>query len=97
MKKMCLLELSKLIHKFHNHTLPQSYNSFFQRITETHSHFTGSSASQNHFISRVGCFWLKKSSITYQGAVAWSSMPQGFKSFSYGIFSEIYKSFLCLS
>jgi len=33
------LVLSKLKHKFHNNTLPQSCNSFFQKITETHSHF----------------------------------------------------------
>ena len=32
---------------FHNNTLPQSYNSFFQKITETHCHFTRSAANQN--------------------------------------------------
>jgi len=31
-KDIYQLELSKLMYKFHNNTLPQSYNSFFQKL-----------------------------------------------------------------
>jgi len=31
MKDICQLELSELMHKFHNNTLPHSYNSFFKK------------------------------------------------------------------
>ena len=49
MKDIYQLELSKLMHKFHNNTLPQSYNSFFKKITDTcNSCFTRSAASQNY-------------------------------------------------
>jgi len=73
--------------KFHNNTLLQSYNSFFQKVTETHSHFTRSATSQNYFIPRGGSS-LDERNMQYQGAVAWSSIPQEFKSFSYGRFSK---------
>jgi len=42
------------MYKFHNNTLPQSYNSFFQKIIETHCHFTRSAVNQNYFVPRVG-------------------------------------------
>jgi len=44
---MYQLELSKLMYNFHKNTLPQSYNSFIQKITETHYHFTRSAANQH--------------------------------------------------
>jgi len=72
------LELSKLMYTFHNNTLPQSNNSFFQKITETHCHFTRSAANQNYFVPRVGSS-LGKRNLTYQGAVTWSSIPQELK------------------
>jgi len=87
------LELSKLMNKFHNNTLPQSYNGFFQKITETHCHITRSAANQNYFVPRVGSS-LGKRNLTYQGTVAWSSIPQEFKIFSCGRFSKNYKKFL---
>ena len=80
------------MYKFHRNTLPQSYNSFFQKIAETHCHFTRSAANQNYFVPRVGSS-LEKRNLTYQGAVTWSSMPQEFKNFSYGRFSKNYKKF----
>jgi len=92
-KDIYQLELSKLMYKFHNNTLPQSYNSFFQKITETHCHFTRSVANQNYFVPRVGSS-LGKRNLTYQGAVAWSSIPQEFKNFSCGRFAKTYKKFL---
>ena len=78
---------------FHNNTLPQSYNSFFQKITETHCHFTRSAANQNYFVPRVGSS-LGKRNVTFEGAVAWSSIPQELKYFSYGRFSKNNKKFL---
>jgi len=81
------------MHKFHNNTLPQSYNSFFQKITETHPHFTRPAASPNCFIPRLGSS-LGKRNLAYQGAVAWSSTPQEFKCFSTGRLSKSYKMFL---
>ena len=81
------------MYKFHNNTLPQSYNNFFQKITETHCHFTRSAANQNYFIPRVETS-LGKRNLTCQGAVAWSSIPQELKNFSYGKFSRNYEKFL---
>jgi len=60
------------MYKFHHDTLPQSYNSFFQKITEIHRHFTTSAVNQNYFVPRVGSS-LGKRNLTYQGAVAWTS------------------------
>ena len=48
---------------------------------------------QNYFVPRVGSS-LGKRNLTYQGAVAWSSIPQELKNFSYGRFSKNYKKFL---
>jgi len=76
-KDIYQLELSKLMYKFRNNNLSQSYNSFFQKITETHCHFTRSAAKKNYFVPRVGSS-LGKRNLTYQGAVAWSSIPQEF-------------------
>jgi len=81
------------MYKFHNNTLPQSYNSFSQKITETHCHFTRSAANQYYFVPRVESS-LGKRNLTYQGAVAWTSIPQEFKNFSYGRFPKNYKKFL---
>ena len=72
MKDIYQLEISKLMHKFHNSVLPQSYNSFFQKMSESHTHFTRSAARQTYFIPRVGSS-LGKRNLAYQGAVAWSS------------------------
>ena len=47
-------------------------------------------AKQNYFVLRVGSS-LGKRNLTYQQAVAWSSIPQKFKNFSYGKFSKNYK------
>jgi len=69
------------MYKFHNNTLPQSYNSFFQKITETHCHFTRSAASQTYFVPRVGSS-LRKRNLAYQGAVVWSSIPHNLKNLS---------------
>jgi len=33
------------MHKFYNNIIPQSYNSFFQKNTATHSHVTRSAAN----------------------------------------------------
>jgi len=93
MKDIYQLELFKVMCKFHNNTLPQSCNSFFQKITETHCHVTRSAAYQNYFVPRVGSS-LGKRNLTYQGAVAWSSMPQELKNFSCGRFAKNYKKFL---
>jgi len=49
MKDIYQLEQSKLMHKFRVNTLSQSCDSFLQKITETHSHFTTSSGRQNNF------------------------------------------------
>jgi len=92
-KDIYQLELSKLMYKIHNNTLPQSYHSFFQNNTGTHCHFTRSAANQNYFVPSVGSS-LGKRNLTYQGAVAWSSIPQEFENFSYGRFSKDYKKFL---
>jgi len=81
------------MYKFHNNTLPQSYNSFLQKITETRCHFTRSAANQNYFVSRVGSS-LGKRNLTCQGAAAWSGIPQELKNFSFGRSSKIYKKFL---
>jgi len=92
-KDIYQLDLSKIMHKFHNNTLSQSYNSFFQRIIETYTRFTRSAVSQNYFIPRVGSS-IGKRNLAYQRAVAWSSILQRFKSFSFGSFSESDKTFI---
>jgi len=81
------------MHKVNNNTLPQSYNSFFQKITKTHSHFTRSAASQNYFIPGIGSS-IGKRNLANEGAVGWSDIPQDFKSFSYVRVCKSYKKFL---
>jgi len=93
MKDIYQLERSKLYINFitiyyHNHT-----TAFFQKITETHCHFTRSAANQNYFVPRV-CSSLGKRNVTYQVVVTWSSIPQEFENFSYGRFSKSYRMFL---
>jgi len=47
------LELSKLMHKFHNNTLPQSYNSLFKK-------FRNSLQTKIAFSLELALLWIKE-------------------------------------
>ena len=47
------LELTKLMHKFHQEMLPTSFEDFFQKTAEVHCHNTRYATNQNYFIQQV--------------------------------------------
>ena len=87
------LEISKIMHQFHNNQLPAAFADYFTALSNVHEHNTRSSTKSNFFVPR---FSLSKSqnSLKYKGVVIWNSIPQILRDSSYETFKTKYKKFL---
>jgi len=64
------LELSKLMHNFHDGLLPSIYNGLFQRSSDLHNCNARYVSNQNYFIPSVHSN-IGKKLLSYKGAVIW--------------------------
>jgi len=83
-----ILELAKLMHKFHHEMLPTSFKDLFQKTAEVHCHNTRSATNQNYFI-QVSTNAGKKT-IARRGATHWANVDQQIEDKSHTDFSNQY-------
>ena len=73
--------------KFHNNSLPSSFDTFFSSVADIHTYKTRSAANQSYYLPRArtnyGIF-----NIRFQGPKVWNSLDKNVKSTSYRKFKE---------
>jgi len=70
-----ILELAKLMHKFHHEMLPTSFKDLFQKTAEVHCYNTRCATNQNYFMQQVSTNAGKKT-ISHRGATLWANEDQ---------------------
>ena len=81
------LELAKLMHRFHDGSLPSIYNSLFQRSSELHNCNARYGSNQNYFIPGVHSN-IGKKLISYKGAVIWRELNAEYKNLPFHHFKK---------
>jgi len=90
------LELAKLMHKFHDGSLPSIYNGLFQRSSDLHNYNARYACIQNYFIPSVHSD-IGKKLISYKGAVMWREINVEYKNLPFRHFKKNYVQLLAIA